>query len=111
METALILSADRWEMTDERTGEIRSGVSLYYVNEYREATDKVIGLKPTKTPATNEVFEAVRKGGAPGLYQLDFRTRPGKEAKPVLMASRADFIRKLELFTESVSVQPEKKAR
>jgi hypothetical protein len=111
METALVLSADSWEMTDESTGEVRRGVSLCFVNQYRDATDKSVGLRPTKTSATAEVFEAIRKGGAPGLYQLDFRTRPGKEGKPVLTAARAEFVRKLDLFGESAVPPSERKSR
>lgn len=111
METTLILSADRWELTDDKTGELRSGVVLYYVNQYRDPTDRAIGLRPTKTSATPEVFETVRKGGAPGLYQLDFRTRPGKEGKPTLVAAKAEFLRKLDLFGEAGATSPDRKLR
>lgn len=111
MESVLVLSADRWELTDERTGEIRRGVTLSYVNSYRETTERSVGLRPTKAPATEEAFDAIRKAGAPGLYQLDFRTRPGKESVPVVTIVKAECIRKLDLFADSPTAVPERKPR
>jgi len=111
METVLVLSADRWQLTDEKTGEIRAGILLHYVNQYREASDKAVGLRPTKISATTEVFDAIRKAGAPGFYKLDFRTRPGKESKPTLLAARAEFVRKPDLFEETAAAHSERKAR
>lgn len=111
METVFVLSADNWELTDERTGEIRRGVTITYVNNYREPSERSLGLRPTKAPATYEVFELIKKGGVPGFYRLDFRTRPGKEAKPVLTVSGAEFVRKLELFAESEPTFVKQKAR
>ncbi len=101
METVLVLSADKWEMPDEQSGEIRRGITLQYVNEYREDNEKAVGLKPTKAPATPEVFDAIRKGGAPGLYRLDFRTRPGKESKPTLMVVKAEMAKAVKLFEKA----------
>jgi hypothetical protein len=98
METALIISADRYEFADEKSGEIRKGITVHYINDYREDTDKAIGFKPIKAPATLEVFEAVRKGSAPALYELDFRTRPGQEGKPTLTIVKADLVRTVEIF-------------
>ena len=87
METALVLSADRYEFTDEKTGELRRGVTLQYVTEYREDTQTSVGFKPIKAPATPEVFEAVKKGGAPAVYRLHSRTRPGNRKAGLRSAS------------------------
>ena len=85
MEQVLILSADKWRMTDEKTGEVRSGVTVHYINDYREDTDSSAGYKPIKAPAAEEVFDAIKKQGAPALFDLDFKTRPGKNGVPTLM--------------------------
>ena len=111
METALILSVDSWELTDPTSGEVRRGVSLYFVNQYCESSETSVGLRPTKAPASPEVFESVRKGGAPALYRLGFRTRPGKESKPVLMATQAELVRKLDFFGESTVSPVDRKVR
>lgn len=111
MEPVLILSADQWELTDETTGEVRRGVTVYFVNAYRESTSKSIGLRPTKVPAMLDVFDSIRKGGAPGIYFLDFRTRPGKEGKPVLTATQARLDRKLDLFSNDGPTTADRKTR
>lgn len=98
MDTVLVLSADKWEMTDEKTGVIRNGVTIQYVNDYRENDERSVGLKPTKAPASLEVFESIRKGGAPALYRLDFRTRPGKESKPTLTVIKAEIGKAIKIF-------------
>ena len=106
-----VLSADNWEFPDERTGEIRRGVTITYVNNYRQSSERSLGLRPTKAPATSDAFDSIKKGGAPALYRLDFRTRPGKEAKPVLTVSAAEFVRLVELFPELEPALIKQKAR
>lgn len=98
METALVLSADKWNLTDEKTGELRNGIMVQYINDYREDSDRAIGFKPIKASSTPEVFDAIRKGGAPALYQLDFRTRPGQAGKPTLVIVKAELVRAVKIF-------------
>lgn len=101
MERTLVLSADKWRMTDEKTGEIREGVSVQYVTDYRDESASAVGYRPLKVQAIAEVFEAIKKGGAPGLYDLDMRTRPGREGQTTVMAVRASHIRKVSLFDQA----------
>jgi hypothetical protein len=98
METVLIISADKWKMTDEKTGELRSGVTIQYVNDYREDSDVSVGFKPIKAPANDDVFEAIKKSGAPAMYRLDTRTRPGALGKPTLTVVRAEFVKQVKIF-------------
>lgn len=98
METVLIISADKWKMADEKTGEIRSGLTIQYINDYREDSETAVGFKPIKAPANPEIFDAIKKGGAPGLYKLDMKTRPGKDAKPTLTIVRAEFVKPVKIF-------------
>ena len=100
METALVLSADRYEFADEKTGELRRGVTLQYITDYREDTATAVGFKPIKAPALSEVFDAVKKSGAPGLYRLTTKTRPGKEGKPALTVVKADLVKGLDIFDQ-----------
>lgn len=98
MEKVLIISADKWKLTDEKTGELRSGVTVQYINDYREDTDLSLGLKPTKAPASPEVFDIIKKGGAPGMYRLDMKTRPGKDGKPTLTIAHVELINPVKIF-------------
>ena len=96
-EKALVLSADTWEMPDERTGVINRGVSVWYINEYRENTESAIGSKPIKCSCSAEAFAKIKKAGAPGVFSLDFRTRPGAQGKPTLTLVDATSLRTLPL--------------
>jgi hypothetical protein len=98
METTLVISADRYEFTDEKTSEIRKGVTLHYINNYRENSAGAVGFKPIRVPATPEVFEAVKKGNAPALYKLDFTTGPGPLGKPTLTVVKAELVRPVKIF-------------
>lgn len=98
MENVLILSASKWSFTDEKTGEMKKGVSLHYVSDYREDTATELGFKPVKTSADDAVFDAVLKGGVPGMYRIDTRSKPGKDGKPTLTVVGAQFAKKVPLF-------------
>jgi hypothetical protein len=80
METVLLLSADPWELTDERTGEIRRGVSFWFVSDYREGDS---GLKPTKVSGDRSLLGLVA-GHLPCVASLGFATRPGAGNKASL---------------------------
>jgi hypothetical protein len=102
-ERVLVLSADTWEMPDERTGEIRKGVSVWYVNSYREDDVKSVGFKPTKLAGTFEAFDQLRVGGVPSMYEVDFGTRPGKDNKASLTLIGAKHVGKVDLFARAAA--------
>lgn len=79
-ERALVLSADPWEMQDDRTGEIRKGYSLWYLNSYRESE---MGQKPTKVSVDLALLAQVR-GKLPGVFELEYGSRPGSQNKATL---------------------------
>lgn len=79
-ERALVLSADPWEMADEKTGEIRKGCSLWYLNSYREGD---MGQKPTKVSVALELLGQI-KGKLPGVFELEYGSRPGAQNKATL---------------------------
>jgi len=97
-EKALVLSADKWSMPDEKTGEIRSGFSVWYVNDYRDDLPESIGMKPTKITATPEMFESLRLAKLPALFDLDFGSRPGAQGKATLTLVKAKHIADVDVF-------------
>jgi len=101
METVLVLSAYRYEFTDENTGVVRRGVSLHYISDYREDTEASVGFKPIKAPVSLEVFEAVKKGGAPALYRLTSKSKPGAQGRPTLTVIKAEFLKPVKIFEQS----------
>lgn len=81
---ALVLSADPWQIPDENTGEIRSGFTVWYINEYRANEPGKLGFKPTKVNASSEIYADLKSGVLPSLFDLDFGSRPGAGNKPTL---------------------------
>ena len=83
-ERALILSCDAWDMVDEKTGELRRGLSVWYVNDYREDNDTSFGFKPTKVSADRSLLESFQASSLPAMFDLDFGSRPGAQGKATL---------------------------
>lgn len=83
-EKALVLSADRWEMKDEVTAEVRKGWSVWYVNDYRLDDSMSFGFKPSKISITDDLADDLRKVKLPAVCDLDFGSRPGAGGKATL---------------------------
>lgn len=97
-ERALILSVDKWEMPDERTGEIRKGLSVWFVNEYREDTQDAFGYKPTKVSAAPELLDTFRKARLPALFDMHYGSRPGAQGKATLTLVKVEGVANVNLF-------------
>lgn len=92
-ETVLILRASKWELTDEKTGEIRKGCTVHYINDYQVETANAVGDAPMKVSATEEVFTEVKKHKAPGIYDMATRTKPGKEGQATVVMTQVKFVK------------------
>lgn len=90
-ETVLILRASKWEMTDEKTGEVRKGCTVHYINDYQVETANAVGDAPMKVQASDEVFTTVKQFKAPGIYEINTRTKPGKEGQATVVMTQAKF--------------------
>jgi len=100
-ETVLILRAAKWELTDEKTGEIRAGCTVHYINDYQVETATAVGDAPMKVQATDDVFFEVKKFKAPGIYEINTRTKPGKEGQATVVMTQATFKRAFSLSEEA----------
>lgn len=100
-ERALILSCDRWDMTDEKTGEMRRGLSVWYVNDYRDDTSDAFGYKPTKVSADVELIEQLRKASLPAMFEMHYGSRPGAQGKATLTLIKADHVGNVKLFGQA----------
>jgi hypothetical protein len=94
----LVLSVDRYEFTDERTKEVKSGATVWAVNEYREDTAESAGFKPTKLSIAESLFKTFRTTQLPALFDVDFSAKPGKDGKPMLVVTDAKFLKSTQLF-------------
>lgn len=107
MERALVLSVDRWEMQDERTGELRRGLSVWYVNDYREDTRDAIGYKPTKVSADPELFQTFAKARLPAIFAMTYGSRPGAQGKATLTLTAVAAQANVNIFTAEVPARGE----
>jgi hypothetical protein len=80
-QTCLFLSAQSYKITDENTGEINSGISLWYISDNSllpcsdELSEKKVGVisrgfKPMKTAIPLDMMGKL--GSFPGLYEVSF---------------------------------------
>lgn len=97
MEQALVLSADSWAMTDEKTGEMLKGVSVWFLNSYREDSVESIGWKPAKVGGTKEILEALR-GQLPAICEMHYGAKPGAQGKATLTLIGVKVVRQVNLF-------------
>lgn len=90
----ILLYAAEYRLPDERTGEIKEGVTCnYYFNVDLHAEDKTNGAKGTR-PAKGAISAEVMKKivSAPGLYEAEFEMNVGSDGKPVLKIIDLDYI-------------------
>lgn len=95
-ETVLILRAQKYEFTSEKTGEIIKGCNLYYINDSQVETDSAVGDAPMKVAASDEAFREIKLNKAPGVYEINTRTKPGKDGQATVVVTQAKFV---EAFT------------
>lgn len=110
MEKTLLLSADKWEFTDEKTGEVKHGVTLTYINAYRDQDESSLGYKPTSLSAGVEVWPELQGKNLPALCEMGFGSKPGTKSnpKPTVYISTLRYVSAVDVFGKQV--QPVKAA-
>lgn len=102
MEKVLVLSADSWSMTDEVTKQTNSGVSIWFVNPYREDTDTGTGYKPTKMSAAPELFEQLKNHKLPAFFELEYGVRSGAKNAAAIVLKGLKHVNTPNLFAAPV---------
>lgn len=100
MERTLVLSADPWEMADERTGVINKGFSVWFVSDYRQDDGKALGLKPAKISCTQDIYDQIKGNKLPALAELQVGMRPGAQNKAAPTIVGIKVVRAVDLFTD-----------
>lgn len=88
METAILLSARRYDFNDDK-GKSVQGVTLQYLTGDTENTDTDRGCSVFTITAPFDVWDALKT--IPGVYDMDFKQRPGKGGRPTLQCVAANF--------------------
>ncbi len=101
----LVFGLKPWEMVDEKTGVVRSGAVLEYLDlEYKEDSDKYTGLKTFKTGKPADVSLPQ----VPGLYEFEMRPMQNNRGRMELGLASAKFLGAVD-FGKVVSLPPTSK--
>lgn len=86
----LVLGVSNWNFTDERTGEVRQGISVHYsdVNNVQK-DNNVNGSLPVKITGHSSFYS--RFSTLPGFYELDFGVRSLSGKPSLFLESVGDF--------------------
>jgi len=81
----LVMGASLWTMTDENTGEIRTGVSVFYtdLDDAPRNDAKENGMFPIKISAPVDAWEEF-VGKLPGVYNLNLKAQRKSSGPPTL---------------------------
>lgn len=90
----IILYAGYYSVQDDKTGEIKQGVSVsYYFNTSLDVIDNVngsVGTRPAKCTVSPDLLPKFVK--APALYNAEFVMTVDSKGKPGLVISDIDYI-------------------
>jgi len=81
METCLLLSARRYQFEDDK-GKSVEGCTLTYLTGDVDATGDRRGAAPLSINGPADLFGSL--SALPGVYDVDFKQRPGPKGRPTL---------------------------
>lgn len=99
MEQCVLLSARRYDFKDD-AGKQVEGVTLTYLTENVETEGDTRGCQPLSIAGASSVWSKLAV--VPGVYDMDFKQRPGPKGKPTLQLVDMKFISPVE-FMNGVS--------
>lgn len=82
-ETVLILRATKYDFISDKNESIK-GCNVHFINDYQVETETAVGDAPMKVAASEEVFTEIKKHKAPGIYEINTRTKPGKDGQAII---------------------------
>lgn len=95
----IMLFANQYRVVDEKTGEVKTGVSCnYYFNTNLSAEDNVNGSKgtrPAKASLNVQLMPKILK--APAVYDAEFSYTIGSDGKPVMTINDLNFLYEVEI--------------
>jgi hypothetical protein len=89
MDRCIVLTARRYDFKDDEGRRIE-GVTLTYLTGDPESQPDYRGRSVMSIPAPSEIWHQL--AAIPGVYDVDFRQRPGPKGRPVLQAVGTAFI-------------------
>lgn len=99
METCVLLSARRYDFKDD-AGKQVEGVTLTYITDNVETEGDTRGCQPMSVVGELAVWSKLDT--VPGLYDLDFKQRPGPKGKPTLKLVDMKFVGPVEFMEHGI---------
>ncbi|HJV82446.1 hypothetical protein [Noviherbaspirillum sp.] len=99
MTEAVIFFASRYDFADEKGTQRKGAKVKYFLPEKAEGENKE-GIEYMESPMPFELFETLKHYNLPGMFEIDFRMKPGRDNKPEMSLVKAQFKRKIELFKD-----------
>lgn len=103
METCVLLSARKYDFTDD-AGKRVEGITISYLTGDVDNDPDRRGVAPLTISAPSDVFSLL--GPLPGLYDVDFKQRAGKNNRPTLMITGVQFRQALDGLLGSLHTPP-----
>lgn len=100
MEQCVLLSARRYDFKDD-AGKQVEGVTLTYITDNVETEGDTRGCQPLSVAGALSVWPKL--AAVPGVYDLDFKQRPGPKGKPTLQLVDLKFVAPVELLDHAIS--------
>lgn len=95
MDRVLILAARRYSFKDETSGRLVEGTTVNYVTGDAQESADSRGLATLTISGPLDVMASLRD--LPGVYEVDFKQRPGKNGRPQLQLVGVQFVRALDV--------------
>ena len=89
MERCLVLSARRYSFRDD-AGKQVEGVTLQYLTGFEADDPDRRGMEPLTITGSLSLYSELRD--LPGVYDLDFKQRPGPKGRPTLQVTGLRFV-------------------
>lgn len=89
MERCIVLCARRYSFKDDGGKQV-DGTTLSYLTGDKENGADRKGLEPLTISGDQRLFLDLQE--LPGVYELDFKQRPGKNGRPTLQVTSARFL-------------------
>jgi hypothetical protein len=102
MERCVVLSARRYSFRDD-TGKQVDGVTIHYLTGDVENEPDRRGMEPLTITGPLDLFPTLQT--VPGVYEMDFRQRPGPRGRPTLQVTGARFLTGAKVVADGASNQ------
>lgn len=101
MEEILVLGLTAYRFADERTGEMREGAHVHYVNDYTFNEPDKKGFLVVKISVPMSVFAGNVNQSFPAICTMKTINLPDGKGKPKPTVTEINYIRPVEIFSKT----------